>query len=129
MKCYYHPENEAIALCKSCSRALCRECCSDVPPGTACKDRCEKEVQEVNLVIQRSKSAYEKTGSAYRRNAYWLLVMGSIFTIIGVLPVVMGEGYASIFLALLGVVFIFGAMSNFKNSREISSPVIQNQSE
>lgn len=26
MKCYYHPESDAVAQCKKCGRSLCREC-------------------------------------------------------------------------------------------------------
>lgn len=121
MRCYYHPAADAVALCKSCSRALCHECCADVPPGSACRGRCEADVEAVNLVIQRSKTAYQKTGGAYRRNAYWMLAMGIIFTVLGIAPIIMGRGYATAFVAVMGVLFLYAAVSNFKNSREISS--------
>lgn len=121
MKCYYHPAAEAVALCKSCSRALCHECCADVPPGSACKGRCEEDVEALNLVIQRSKTAYQKTGSAYRRQAYWTLAMGLVFIVLGIAPVIMGKGYATAVMAVLGVLFLFASFSSFRSSREISS--------
>jgi len=121
MKCYYHPDAEAVALCKSCSRALCHECCADVPPGTACANRCEEEVKAVNLVIQRSKTAYQKTGGAYRRNGYFTLSMGMMFMGTGLFLAFKGGGYASLFLAAMGLLFIVAGVFNFKNSREIST--------
>jgi Flp pilus assembly protein TadB len=121
MKCYYHSVAEAVALCKSCSRALCHGCCADVPPGTACKGRCEEDVEAINLVIQRSKTAYQKTGGAYRRSAYWMLAMGLLFIALGIAPVLMGKGYATAFIAVMGVLFLFASVSSFRNSREISS--------
>lgn len=94
---------------------------ADVPPGSACRGRCEADVAAVNLVIQRSKTAYQKTGGAYRRNAYWMLAMGIIFTVLGIAPMIMGRGYATAFVAVMGVLFLYAAVSNFRNSREISS--------
>ena len=121
MKCYYHASVEAVAICKSCSRALCHECSSDVHPGTACLNRCESEVRAVNLMLERGKTVYEKTGGAYKRNAYWSLGMGIVFIIIGVIPIMMNKGYASGFLAIIGVFFVVSVLSNFKSGREISS--------
>ncbi|MGA2248287.1 MAG: B-box zinc finger protein [Verrucomicrobiota bacterium] len=34
MKCFNHPSVDAVALCKSCSRALCRECVGEVDVRT-----------------------------------------------------------------------------------------------
>ena len=122
MKCFYHADKEAVALCKSCSRALCHDCSADVNSGTACVNRCESEVAAVNLVIERSKTAYQKTGGAYKRSGLWLLAMGLLFVAIGLLPILMGTGnYGSGFLSVMGLFFVVGAMFNFKSGREISA--------
>ncbi len=38
MKCYYHPEIDAIVTCHSCGKAICQECAVDVAGKTRCKE-------------------------------------------------------------------------------------------
>ena len=121
MKCYYHHQSDAVALCKSCGRALCPECAADVGPGTACRQRCEADVAALNTIIERSKSVYAKTGNAYKRNAISVLVMGLIFIGFGVLPILVSGNYGSSFMAVLGVVFVFWAYFQYKSGRQITS--------
>lgn len=121
MKCYYHNETDSIAICKSCSRALCKKCAVDVHPGTACKSRCEEEVAELNGVIERSKTAYQKTGKAYRNNAIGMLIMGIIFIVIGVLPYVLQGKVSGLFMSVLGIVFILWSFFSYKNAKQIES--------
>jgi hypothetical protein len=81
MNCFYHSQNPAIGLCKNCSKGLCTECAVDQGYGLACKSRCEGEVQSIWQIIQRSKSAYQKTAGAYLRNALFSAFMGLLFFI------------------------------------------------
>jgi hypothetical protein len=119
MKCYYHPTTDAVALCKSCSRALCPDCCADVPPGTACKGKCEEDVAALNMVIQRGKTAYQKTGKAYKRNSVVTLLLGLIFFAFGIVPIITGDGYGSAFIAVLGAVFILGSYFSYQSGKQI----------
>ena len=32
MKCYFHPEEEAVATCQHCGKSLCKECASKYTP-------------------------------------------------------------------------------------------------
>lgn len=32
MKCYYHPEEEAVATCQHCGKSLCKDCASKYTP-------------------------------------------------------------------------------------------------
>ena len=47
MKCFNHPEIDAIGLCTACNRGLCVDCVVDLERGLACKDRCEHEVRRL----------------------------------------------------------------------------------
>ena len=121
MKCFYHQANDAIAICKSCNRALCQSCAIDVHPGTACIDRCEKDVADLNLIVERSKSAYQKTGSAYRRNGLAMLIVGLIFLGFGIFPIIINGEYRMIFMALLGVVFLLWSFFSYRSARQIET--------
>ena len=35
MRCFYHPEREAVGLCKACSKGLCTSCAVDLGHGIA----------------------------------------------------------------------------------------------
>ncbi len=121
MKCYYHSDIDAVATCKACSRGLCHDCSVDVPPGTACKDRCEAEVNAVNTVIERSKSAYQKTGGAYKRNGIVMLVMGSLFCLVGILPMIMHGETSALFLVIMGILFLVWSFFSFQSAKQITS--------
>jgi hypothetical protein len=121
VKCFYHHQNDAIALCKSCSRALCIECAADVHPGTACLNRCEQDVAAVNIVIERSRTAYQKTGTAYRRNAVAILMAGVAFLSVGVLPILVKGTYDTAFLAILGLIFLIWSYFSYRSGKQIES--------
>jgi hypothetical protein len=40
MKCYNHPEREAVAVCRACGRAVCHDCGPETENGFACQQRC-----------------------------------------------------------------------------------------
>lgn len=65
MNCFYHPQVGAVAICKNCNKGLCGDCAVDVENGMACKGRCEAEVLAINAIINRSKTAFQKTGNVY----------------------------------------------------------------
>ena len=119
MNCYYHPNTPAIALCKSCNRALCLDCAADVPPGTACKNRCEKEVADLNMIIQRSKTAYQKTGIAYKRSGFVMLIIALIFLGFGLLPYFMHHEKSTLFMAFISLPFLLFSYFSFKSGRQI----------
>jgi hypothetical protein len=119
MKCFYHSDRDAVAVCKSCSRGICRECCADVPPGVACRGKCEADVAALNLVIQRNKTAYQKAGAAYRRNAVATLIVGLLFLGFGMLPVLVSQDYGAIFLAPLGCVFLLWSYFSYRSGKQI----------
>ena len=55
MKCFYHPDRDAVAQCSRCSKACCRDCIEDVGGAMLCKScmaleqqaLLESEAQEV----------------------------------------------------------------------------------
>ena len=65
MNCFYHPQVVTVAICKNCNKGLCADCTSDVGNGIACKGKCEAEVLAINAIINRSKTAFQKTGNVY----------------------------------------------------------------
>ena len=54
MRCFYHPQADAVGTCKHCHRGLCSECASEREGGLACRGRCEAAVDAVNALIRRN---------------------------------------------------------------------------
>lgn len=52
MKCYYHPESDAVAQCKECGRSLCKEC-SDKYISDFGEILCEDCAKKKNEAIEK----------------------------------------------------------------------------
>ncbi len=116
MRCFYHDTVDAVAICKSCNRGVCHECAIEFTNGVACKNRCEAEVEAVNQIIDRSKTSYQNTSSAYSRNAVVYLMFAVVF-----------GGWAAMeftarpllgwLMALLAIVFVIAAFFNYSTNK------------
>jgi hypothetical protein len=118
MRCFYHYERDAVAACKSCGRGLCPDCAADVGNGLACRDRCEEQVRAVNRIIERNKTAYEKTSGAYARTALFYGLVGVLFLVPG-LTNWRGLGWVLVPAALI---FFFSAWVHFSTGRKFANP-------
>ena len=79
MKCFNHDGADAVAICKNCNKALCHTCAVDVGNGVACAGDCEQEVRSLNELIRRNRTAAQKTGYAYNRNAIVCALIALVF--------------------------------------------------
>jgi hypothetical protein len=113
MKCFYHPQVDAVALCKNCSKGLCSACAVDVGNGVACKDRCEAEVKALNEAIQRGKSAHRKSGALCVRVAIFAGLAGLVFFVFGLFA----EGALTWFCVSLALVLFLIAFFYYSASR------------
>ncbi len=47
MKCFYHPEQDAVGMCPQCGKAACRDCMKEVDGGILCKGCIAQRIQAV----------------------------------------------------------------------------------
>lgn len=121
MKCFYHSDRDAVAVCKSCGRGICPECLADVPPGVACRNRCETEVAALNLLIRRNRTAYQKAGASWRRNAIGMLLAGLLFGGLGLLLLVFKGDSGAIFMMPLGALFLLWSFFSYRSGKQIAA--------
>lgn len=107
MKCYYHPDAEAVGVCKNCFKGLCSSCAAEVENGIACKDRCEEEVKIINRITQQDKTVYQKTGTIYAWGGIMVGLIGLLVLLFGMFWV---ENRFKFLFAGMGIVFILGAI-------------------
>lgn len=112
MRCFDHPDVEAVGLCKSCGKGLCVRCAHDLARGLACRDRCEQDVRDLIALTAhglrtsaRSDSALGASRQALHGSAWLLMAIGGGTLFAGFVL------EALLVLGLLGgVCLIFGAL-------------------
>ena len=117
MNCFYHPTQPAVAICKHCQRGVCADCAALVDDSIACKDRHEKEVHAINVMMDRNLLASARTGANYRRNAWFYLFTGLAFAVFGIMQIRF-LGVQGIFLLLIGAFLLYAGVANFAESRK-----------
>jgi hypothetical protein len=82
MRCFYHGDVEAVAVCKACGHGICHDCCAEVGNGGACRNRCEGDVAALNKIIERNRTVYSKASALHRRNGWLFIVAGLAFGLV-----------------------------------------------
>lgn len=119
MNCFNHVDTAAVAMCKNCHKGLCKACAVELKNGISCKGNCEDEVKAINEILDRGKTAYQKTSSAYMSSAVIFGLIGALFTILPLLSYIFTKSMNLIFMFPIGIVFLLGACLNVRNSRKI----------
>ena len=112
MKCFNHPESEAIAICKACGKAVCKECGLESENGIACQQNC------INTLSEK-KNLYSLQ-AAHLKNLKRMNLLGSFFSVcMGVLFIYFssqGFGLVYDFVFLLGIGFtVYGVVAQSLN--------------
>jgi hypothetical protein len=118
MKCFYHTNVDAVAVCKNCGKGLCVECATEVGKGIACKNRCEADVEAINKIFQENKKAFDNYRNAYSLSAVWVGLIGIGFSISSFIltPKLMGFLMSMGFLMIIGAIFFYFAGKRYKSN-------------
>lgn len=121
MECFEHEGIQAVGLCKSCYRAVCKDCAIIIPHGVACSQECEKDVQETNEILERSKKIYGI--GDYKSNklasGVWVWLLLSIaFWGIALFPVLNGQplSYGKLLMPIIFSVITLIVYNSSKNT-------------
>jgi hypothetical protein len=121
VKCFYHPTVDAVALCKSCSRALCSGCIAEVGLSCSCRNRCETDVATLNDLVARGRTAYQKTSATYFWSGLFTFLLGSVFLVLGGFGAASGTGGEwGYFFLFVGILFAAWGVSYFVSARRMS---------
>jgi hypothetical protein len=102
MRCFYHPDAEAVGICKSCQKGLCADSAVDVGDGLACQG-CAERVRKLNATL----------GTADAMCASWsaflgpgMLLVGALFVAFGILVLAAwDDAWGAAFFVGMGLVF------------------------
>jgi hypothetical protein len=113
MKCFNHPDLDAVGICKNCNKGLCKVCLTEVDNGIACTATCVDEVDQLNTLINKNKQSFKTASGAHMRNAYIYGGMGIVFIIFGFQT----EGLSG-FLSIMGLLFLVGAGLSINSAKK-----------
>lgn len=103
MRCFYHPETDAVAQCTSCGKGLCHECASIYDP-ILCSD-CAKVIDEDNV-----KDA-KKRLRIIRIMGFIGFIYPCALMILPTLASIKNSNFLSFLLSLIGTILITAAFT------------------
>ena len=109
MRCYRHPDRDAIAVCVGCGRGICEDCATKIGGKFYCKECAEKLFEHPPHYVPRMQ--LEKKRSASITIAAILFFIIGILDVIGSLLMIAGGGSVSsipIFGFFSGVLMFLG---------------------
>ena len=115
MKCFAHPESDAVGSCKHCYKGVCSACAKDTGVGLVCSPECETEVKSLRAMVERNKSVYPLAAKTHTRNAVLLALFALVFLIFGIFE--QRGTFLSSFLLAFAVAIAIGAIFSFANGR------------
>ena len=106
MRCFYHPDQDAVGMCKNCGRGLCPQSLAEVENGLACKGRCEEQVRAINMVQDRSRRMVQRSHPV---NIVLSALIGLLFAGVGLVTVFYGGPVGFFIMAVGAIIFASGA--------------------
>ena len=101
--------------------ALCRDCIAEVGLSCSCRSRCEADVATLNDLVERGRTAYQKTSATYFRSGVFTTMLGAIFLLLGMVGVTSNERSEwSYVLLSIGAIFAGWGVSHFVSARRMS---------
>lgn len=139
MKCFYHPEKEALGICKNCNKGICGDSMIEIKNGIACNNGiCPNIVEQINILIEfnleqvkkipKSLAFLASTGTLHQKahsfNAYFLLCLGLSLLAYSMVDFyhrqyIMGNSIA--LTGIFGLVFLCFSFLSFKNAKKVDS--------
>ncbi len=113
MKCFNHPQADAVASCKYCFKGLCPECAKDSGVGIVCSAACETHAKAIHAMVERNKKVIAWAPRTHSRQAIFLGLIALVFLIYGF-------STGNIFILASGVVFLAGAVFSAINGRRLA---------
>ena len=123
MNCFYHPNQPAVGICKSCNRGLCGECAAEVGKAMACRDRCEEDLRAVQALIEANVRTRGVGAQLVKSSSTALFVAGTFVAVTGAGFVYFGSRLPreSPFFVGLGVLFILYGAYQFVRALKLRS--------
>jgi hypothetical protein len=111
VRCYNHPEQQAVGSCKGCCKGLCKECAVDLGHGLACRGLHEDHVEALNTLIVRN---IVRSSHIVKRGVVTSITVG-VIAVLGIAMVIAGtqSDFANFLEVIGGFVFVVAGVSYY----------------
>lgn len=117
MKCFNHPDQDAVGSCKHCSKGVCTTCAKESGWGIVCSQACEAEVQALRAMVERNRKMVAIGAKTHQRNAVILFAMAAVFIAFGAIQ---PHGAFQSYMIAFGIIMVVGGGFAIFNSRRIA---------
>ena len=118
MKCFRHPQSDAVGTCKFCFKGTCTECAKDSDVGVVCTPKCEEEVRSLKAMVDRNKQAFPLVARTHARNAILLTLFAVGFLAFSAIE--RTDSFMFPFFLTFGAIFGLGAIFSFLMGRKFT---------
>jgi hypothetical protein len=119
MRCFTHQDSQAIAVCKTCGKAVCGSCAISIPFAIACSPECSEEAMDVHEMNQRGKKLYG-IGNAKKKIPTGVVIWG-LFSVVfggaGAINTITNES-PDWFSLCFGLTFLFITVLAYRRAKE-----------
>ena len=110
MRCFQHGDVEAVGICRSCQKGLCRDCAVDLGQGLACQNSCEMAVRDLIVMVDYSRKAYRTGSRTHATTSTFSGLVAMMCFMPAALFLVGGNFVASMLLGAAGGTFLYNAV-------------------
>ncbi|MGK0270625.1 MAG: hypothetical protein ACI88H_001272 [Cocleimonas sp.] len=117
MKCFNHHQQDAVGVCKSCLKGVCRECATDIGGGLACFDECTIVARSTIELVKNTVASQKdfKKGGAYLGPLFFI-IMGLGFIGFGLYEKNFGT-FGLLFGSLFAIFSVLLLILNFRHAK------------
>jgi hypothetical protein len=117
MICFNHHDQQAVAICKNCHKAVCEECAISDEGGIACSIKCQKENLQYHQMMEKSKLVYGLQSGRIPVATLLLLLAGFPIVILGIYELIIGQLFG-IFTIAMGAIFVSIGVFSYINMKK-----------
>jgi hypothetical protein len=86
MKCFYHPNVDAVGTCAQCQKTACRECIEDVGGALLCVGCISLHQQHTHEEQKVAQIDRQLTAQRAKQRIFWSWIIGGVGLVFGVFP-------------------------------------------
>ena len=123
MRCYNHPDHDALGICRNCGRGLCDGCIALAEEAVACKGACEAKVASLLRIEKAMSEQLGTIAKTYRSGSLVSGVVGLACMLPGALIVYSNPPNTAGWIAgmvclAIGFTFVLSAFNSIRASRK-----------
>lgn len=86
MKCFNHPQSDAVGICAQCNRAVCRQCVEDIGGILLCMNCLAVRRRQAELEDEATEFGRQADARRAQNRIRWSWIVGGLGLVFGIFP-------------------------------------------